>query len=215
MNIDKRVYDYRDLVIEKNKVMNLTNITDISEFNKRHIEDSLSIINKIELSGRVLDIGTGAGFPGIPLALYYKNLNFTLLDSQRKKLDFIKDSCRKLDIKNVTTIHSRAEDLARDKLHRELYDFVVTRAVASLSVLIELSIPFLKIGGKLVAYKGKSVFDEIKSSSNAFDKLNCMIENIIEYKINNIRYYIVIVKKESKTDIKYPRKAGTIKKSIL
>ncbi len=215
MNIDKKNYEYRDLVLEKNKVMNLTNITDINEFNNRHIKDSLSVVNHIELKGRILDLGTGAGFPGVPLAIHYKELHFTLLDSQRKKLYFIEEACNKLDIKNVKIIHSRSEDLARDKSHRESYDFVVTRAVASLPVLIELTIPFLKVGGKLIAYKGKNVFDEIDSSSNAFDKLHSMLENVIEYNINDINYYLVVIKKEGKTDKEYPRKASAIRKIKL
>lgn len=213
--MDKKIIKFMDFVLETNKKFNLTSITDKDIFYHKHIYDSLELLKITDLKGRIIDIGTGAGMPGIPLAIYNESSDFTLIDSVNKKVKFIKDTCSYLDIKNVKAIHTRAEDLARENKYREQYDYVVTRAVAPLFILLEYAMPFLKTNGILYAYKGITIEEEIKKSKNALKLLNADIIDIYKYKVLNDDHRIVSIEKTKNISCKYPRKAGIAKKDPL
>ena len=182
----------------------------------KNIIDSLLIVKNLDLDGKnILDLGSGAGLPGIPLAIYYKNTNFTLLEPLTKRANFLKEIAQKLGLKNVKVVNDRAEIFIKNA--RESYDFVTSRAVSRLNILLELSIPFLKVGGKLIAYKGINYQEEINESKNALDLLSSKIiaieeENLVQ--INEKRYNIFI-QKNQKTSQKYPREYRLIKKKAL
>ncbi|MCR5202274.1 MAG: 16S rRNA (guanine(527)-N(7))-methyltransferase RsmG [Lachnospiraceae bacterium] len=213
---------FYEMIIEKNKVMNLTAITDEDEFIIKHIYDSIIMmnyynLNELEENDKILDLGTGAGFPGVPLAIMNPKLHFVLVDSLQKRLDFIDDVCKEININNVTTIHSRFEDLGRDEDYREKCKLVVSRAVAPLNILMEYAIPFIVPNYNFIAYKSKETEKETMEAENAFDKLKCAIKDRFDYKLPNInedRTILVINKKEA-TDNKYPRKAGKLQKKPL
>ena len=218
--IDKLCIFAQD-VLEANKSFNLTAITDEIEFAYKHIIDSLSPIGNVEGFGksgqRVIDVGTGAGFPGIPLAIALPEVKFTLTDSLAKRLAFIDGEVEKLGLKNVNTIHARAEDLAHDEKAREKYDFVVSRAVANLSTLLEYDTPFIHKNGELIAYKSSEVDDEIMQAKNALKLLNAEISSFYEYSLgeNMGNRKLLIIKKLSTTPKQFPRKAGTPSKKPL
>lgn len=209
---------FYNLLMEKNKVMNLTAITDEKEVILKHFLDSIAIRKYISLDNKkLIDVGTGAGFPGIPLAIICDNIEITLMDSLNKRIEFLNDVINKCDLKNVNTIHSRAEDLGHKNSYREQYDIVVSRAVANLSVLLEYCIPFLKVGGIFVSYKSILAEDEIQSSSSAQDKLKTKLINRIDYQIPQSdfsRNYLVF-EKIDKLNNKYPRQAGKPKRNPL
>ena len=152
----EKLYKFYEILVEKNKVMNLTSITEIKEFTYKHFIDSIAlekIVKDLDSNNyNIADLGTGAGFPGIPLAIVYPNLNLTLIDSLNKRIKFIKETCDVLDIKNVDAIHSRAEDIDRNKDYREKFDICVSRAVANLASLSEYCLPLVKVGGSFVSY---------------------------------------------------------------
>lgn len=208
---------YRELLLEWNKKINLTTIIDKDEIALKHFIDSLTIIKYIREEDKVIDIGTGAGFPGIPIKIYYDNLDITLVDSLNKRLIFLNDVIKKLKLKNVITIHSRTEELARNKDYREKYDIAVSRAVANLSTLIEYLIPYIKVGGKCICMKGPNIIEEINLAKNALKELGGEIEKIDNLKLpdSNIERNLIIIKKIRNTNIKYPRKAGIPSKNPL
>ena len=154
-NIISNFYQYMNLLIEWNEKINLTAITDPKEIIIKHFIDSLTIAGKIKDNSSIIDVGTGAGFPGIPLKIYNETLDVTLLDSLNKRTIFLQEVVNKLNLKNIKIIHGRAEDLARDKQYREKYDYSVSRAVAPLNVLVEYLTPYVKVGGSVIAMKGK------------------------------------------------------------
>ena len=205
---------YKDLLIEYNKKFNLTAIKSDEEIYLKHFYDSLTLIKAYSLNGnlKLLDIGTGAGFPGIVLKIFYPDLELTLLDSNHKKIAFLEVVIKELNLKNVTCINSRAENLP--KTYREYFDIVTSRAVAHLRILLELSIPYLKVGGKLIAMKGLSE-DEIKESAKILEKLDSRIVDTIKFNlpIEGSNRSLVIVQKNKKTKEIYPRSYDKIMKN--
>lgn len=212
---------FYELLIEWNEHINLTAITDKDEVYKKHFLDSLSFSQCINFTPmqnkKVLDLGTGAGFPGIPLKILYPEASFTLVDSLNKRIDFLNLVINELGLNNITTVHSRAEDLARDLSFREQYDFVVSRAVANLSVLSEYCIPFVKIDGRFISYKSENALDEIDQARNAIGVLGCKKPNLIMFSLPNsdLKRVNVSIQKIKSTPDTYPRKAGIPSKKPL
>ncbi|MCF0131895.1 MAG: 16S rRNA (guanine(527)-N(7))-methyltransferase RsmG [Pseudobutyrivibrio sp.] len=210
---------FYELLVEKNKVMNLTGITEFDEVLVKHYLDSISICQIIDSDKihTVLDLGTGAGFPGMPLAICFPNIQFTLMDSLNKRILFLQEVVDALGITNVTLVHGRAEEAARNRIYREKFDVCVSRAVANISTLMEYCLPFVKVGGQFISYKSGSIDDEIASSGNAARLLGGKIENPFYFKLKNtdIDRSFVIVNKVAATVKTYPRKAGTPSKEPL
>ena len=215
-NLKNQLVSYMELTLKANESFNLTANDTKESFMIKNIIDSLLIVKNLDLDEKnILDLGSGAGLPGIPLAIYYKNTNFTLLEPLTKRANFLKEIAQKLGLKNVKVVNERAEIFIKNA--RESYDFVTSRAVSRLNILLELSIPFLKVGGKLIAYKGINYQEEINESKNALDLLSSKIiaieeENLVQ--INEKRYNIFI-QKNQKTSQKYPREYRLIKKKAL
>ena len=209
---------YYNLLIETNKVMNLTSISEEKDVVLKHFIDSLAIKNYIDISnGRVIDIGTGAGFPGIPLAIIYNDTQFTLMDSLNKRINFINTVMEECKLYNIETVHSRAEDLGHNNVYREKYDYCVSRAVAAIPVLLEYCIPFLKTGGKFISYKSEKAEEEISLSGNAQKKLGCRFDKLYSFDLpgTDISRKFVVFEKIKTTNRAYPRQAGKPKRSSL
>ena len=209
---------YYEILIERNKVMNLTAITEVNDVVTKHFVDSISLINYFDLNNKkIIDVGTGAGFPGIPLAIILENTEFTLMDSLNKRINFLNDVIELCELNNVTTIHSRAEDLGRNVEYREKFDICVSRAVANLSTLLEYCIPFVKVGGSFISYKSGDVDEEIVASKSSQDKLSCIIDKKISFTLNGTDMSRSFVKFDKKGILskKYPRQAGKPKKEPL
>ena len=210
---------FYEILIEKNKVMNLTAIVEPEEVVKKHFIDSLSIldIGYVKEVNNIIDIGTGAGFPGLPLAIVLPDIKFTLIDSLQKRINFIEEVCKACNIKNVEAFHGRAEDFGHDDSFREMYDICVSRAVANLSTLSEYCIPFVKVGGKFISYKSGSIEEEVENSKNAMDKLGAKIEDEIHFvlPLSDIERSFVVINKIATTKNTYPRSAGKPSKKPL
>ena len=208
---------YYEMLIEKNKVMNLTAITDFDEVLEKHFEDSLSLIQAVDLekSQAVIDLGTGAGFPGIPLKIAFPNLQITLADSLNKRILFLDDVIRELGLTGIDTVHGRAEDLAKNSDYREKFDLCVSRAVANLSTLSEYCLPFVKIGGKFISYKAGECDEEVAASKSSIFLLGGKSSDIKKFALGELGRAFVIIDKVSGTPKKYPRKAGTPSKDPL
>ena len=218
VSLDK-LYKYKNLVLEWNEKINLTAILEDEEIIKKHFIDSIKAFKRDEFKQNVnvIDVGTGAGFPGIPIAIMNPNINVTLLDSLNKRIKFLDIVINKLGLKNIKTIHSRAEDGARNKNLREKFDIATSRAVANMSVLSEYCLPYVKVGGKFIALKGPAVEQEIEESNVAIKTLGGELEQICEVKIEDtdLRHNLVVVKKIKECAKTYPRKAGTISKNPI
>ena len=210
---------YKNLILEWNEKMNLTAITDEYQIIMKHFIDCLEITKYMNGNEKVIDVGTGAGFPGIVIAIYFQNINITLLDSLNKRLIFLEEVVKKLNLKNVNIVHARAEEFAHKDEYRNKYDLVVSRAVANLSNLLEYDVGYLKLNGKLLLLKGDNVNDEINTSKNTFNVLGCKIENIYdyEYDVNGeiFNRKVLEIKKLKNTPEKYPRNYGKMKKNPL
>lgn len=208
-------YKYMNLLIEWNEKMNLTAITEPNEVILKHFLDSLTISNLIEEGNKVIDVGTGAGFPGIPLSIV-NNENITLLDSLNKRITFLEEVIKKLELKNIKAVHARVEEFAKNKKEREMYDIATSRAVAPLNVLLEYLLPLVKVGGRCICMKGSNT-EEIDDAKNALKVLGGEIEKIEKITLpdSDITRNIIIVKKVNKTPLKYPRKPGTPSKEPI
>ncbi len=214
----KMFYIYMNLLIEWNQKLNLTAITEPNEIILKHFIDSLTICKYIDLDSEnereqsisFIDVGTGAGFPGIPLKIVMPSLEVTLLDSLNKRILFLDDVILKLNLKKIIALHGRAEDFGKDKKYREKFDYTTSRAVANLSVLSEYLLPLTKIGGKCICMKGANLDDELNSSKRAISILGGKIEKINNFSLvdTDMERNIVLIRKEKLTPNKYPRKAG-------
>lgn len=209
---------FAQAIIETNRTLNLTRIVESEEMAIKNILDSVGLLRlgwPQEL--RCLDLGTGAGFPGVPLAMCRPGWTVILLDSLRKRLRFLEDTSENLGLTNVMTLHSRAEDAGQDKQHRETYDLVVSRAVAHLPVLLELATPLVKVGGHFVAYKGGETALEIEASSRAMKQLRVSLEQVFRMDLPFAMgsRNLLVFKKEAPTPPPYPRKAGIPNKQPL
>ena len=224
----EKLIKYYEMTIEKNKVMNLTAITEFEEFVMKHYVDSLSIIKVMDLNGKpysLIDIGTGAGFPGIPLKIMFPELDITLFDSLQKRLVFLDEVITTLGLKKIVTVHGRAEEFGRKLDYREKYDIVVSRAVAELTPLCELSIPFCKVGGCFISYKGMKGDEELADADRAIKVLGGKLAEKKEFILNtkdntpeskdndtekdqNSLRLLIKIDKVKPTDNKYPRGGG-------
>ena len=206
-----KFYDYMNLLIEWNKKINLTAITDYNEIILKHFVDSLTINKCIKENNYVVDVGTGAGFPGIPLKIIRDDIKIVLVDSLNKRINFLNEVIKELNLKNIETVHARAEEFGRNKKYRQKFDIATSRAVANLSTLSEYMIPLVKINGRCICMKGKEIKEELKDSLNAIKVLGGKVENVEEFELadNDINRSIIYILKEKDTPNKYPRKAGT------
>lgn len=210
---------YYDMLVEKNKVMNLTAITEFDEVVEKHFLDSISLIKVMDLntSKTILDLGTGAGFPGIPLKIMFPELKVTLADSLNKRILFLNEVIAALKLKDIAAIHARAEELARNKDYRETFDLCVSRAVANLSTLSEYCLPFINTSGKFVSYKSGEIDSEVTDAKKAVFLLGGEIEEVVKFDLPNsdIHRSFVVIKKVHPTPKTYPRKAGMPSKMPL
>ena len=219
-DVQKKQFDrYFELLIEWNRVMNLTGITEYDEVNLKHFTDSLTIVRIKEMKNvsTLIDVGTGAGFPGIPIKIAFPNIKVTLLDSLNKRIKFLNQVVEELDLKDVVTLHGRAEDYAKKQEYREQFDLCVSRAVANLSTLSEYCLPFVKKEGCFISYKSADSDEEIQQSQNALDILGGKIEKVDTFMLpgSDMGRALVMVEKVKNTPKKYPRKAGMPSKEPL
>ncbi len=207
----ERFYLYTNMLLEWNEKINLTAITELDEIIQKHFIDSLTINKYIKESDSIIDVGTGAGFPGIPLKIVKEDISVTLLDALNKRINFLNEVIEQNELTNIETIHARAEEAGKNKALRESFDIATSRAVAPLNVLVEYLLPLVKIGGKCICMKGSNAKEEIENSRKAISILGGKIEKIEELELPNsdIKRTIIVIKKEKNTPAKYPRKAGT------
>lgn len=207
---EEQFYNYMKLLLEWNEKINLTAITEQNDIILKHFIDSITINKYIEQSNSIIDIGTGAGFPGIPLKIMNQNKKITLVDSLNKRINFLNEVCKEISLENIQCIHARAEELASDLEYRENYETVVSRAVARLNVLIEYMLPFVKKGGLCICMKGQNIDRELEEAKNAIKVLGGKIKSVESFFLpdSDIERNVIIIEKVVETPKKYPRKAG-------
>ena len=214
---EQKFYEYMKLLKEWNEKINLTTITEEQDILLKHFIDSLTILKYLNDNDNIIDVGTGAGFPGIPVKIVNETLNVTLMDSLNKRILFLNDVIEKLKLEGIKTVHARAEELGRNKEYREKYDVVTSRAVANLSTLLEYMMPFAKVGGTCICMKGPNIEDELENADLAIKELGGKLEKIENFKLpgSDIERNIIIIRKVRNISNKYPRKAGTPAKEPL
>lgn len=212
---------YYELLVDWNNRINLTSITEKNEVMIKHFLDSIIVSKFVDFNNKTLiDVGTGAGFPGLPLKIFNPGLNVVLLDSLNKRINFLNEVIIELNLSNIETIHYRAEDGAHDKIYREKFDFCTSRAVANLSTLSEYCLPFVKIGGSFISFKSDNCEEEINNAKFAISTLGGKIKKIESFSIDNVDgdsmgRSLIFISKEKNSGSKYPRKAGVPSKSPL
>lgn len=215
----KQFTDFYEYLVEKNKVMNLTGITEFQEVLVKHFLDSLACVKAVDMSkvNRIMDIGTGAGFPGVPLKIAFPHLEACLLDSLKKRVNFLEETFQLLKLENITAIHGRAEEFAKNKAYRETYDLCVSRAVSNLATLSEYCLPYVKIGGFFISYKSGTVQEEVEQAQKAVKILGGRIQDVVYFQLpdSEIQRSLVVIEKVKATPGRYPRKAGTPLKEPL
>ena len=213
----EQFYKYMNLLIEWDEKMNLTAITEPKEIILKHFIDSITILKYIDDNSKLVDVGTGAGFPGVPLSIMNPTLKITLVDSLNKRLIFLQEVVKELNLKNIEIVHARAEEFGQNKNYREKFDIATSRAVANLSVLLEYCIPFIKKGGSFISYKSVASDDELAESKNAQNKLCCKLKQNIAFELpdTDIHRNFLIFEKFDKTADKYPRNNGIPRKKPL
>lgn len=211
----KKFFEYMKLLIEWNEKINLTAIVEPGQVITKHFLDSLTILNYIGTKQqKIIDVGTGAGFPGIPIKIMDDLSEITLIDSLNKRINFLQEVINKNNLKNIRAIHGRAEDFGQDKLYREKYDICVARAVAPMNILVEYLLPFARVNGICICMKGANIEEELEEAKKAINLLGGKIEKVESFGLSGSedRRNIIIIRKISKTPKQYPRKAGTAKK---
>ena len=211
----KNLYTYMKLLLEKNQKMNLTAITKPEEIITKHFLDSLSICHYLDLHKEIIDVGTGAGFPGLPIAIMREDLKMFLLDTLKKRVDFLDTIKMQLKLSNVKTIWGRVEDIAHKEEYREKFDYAVSRAVAPLNILLEYMLPLIKVGGMCICMKGPNIQDESLKMEHVIELLGGKLIKIDEIKIKENIRNIILIQKIKNTNEKYPRKAGIPTKKPL
>ena len=213
----EQFFDYMNLLIEWNEKMNLTAITDPEEIILKHFIDSITILKDIEDNSKIVDVGTGAGFPGIPLSIMNPSLKIKLVDSLNKRLIFLFYFVNRLGLKNIEIVHARAEEFGQNKKFRESFDIATSRAVANLSTLSEYLIPLVKVGGKVMSMKAADAQEEINDAKKAIEILGGSIENVDEFNLpqSDIGRTVITIRKNKQTPSKYPRKPGTPSKEPI
>lgn len=213
----EQFFEYMNLLIEWNEKMNLTAITEPEDIILKHFIDSITILKEIKDDVKLVDVGTGAGFPGIPISIMKPSIKVTLVDSLNKRLMFLQEVADKLNLNNINMLHMRAEELGQNKKYRESFDIATSRAVANLSTLSEYLIPLVKVNGKVISMKASSAQEEIKQANNAINVLGGAIKKIEEFNLpqSDIGRTIIVINKIKHTPKKYPRKSGIPSKEPL
>lgn len=218
-DIYEKFIKYKELIKEWNQKINLTAITEDEEIMKKHFIDSIKVFKcpHVKNAKSIIDVGTGGGFPGIPMKIVNDDCNMVLLDSLNKRINFLNIVIDELNLQNISTIHGRAEDFAKSNPYRESFDVAVSRAVANLTVLLELCLPYVKVGGYFVALKGPAIDDEMKDANVALRVLGGKVEDIIKVEIegSDLKHNLLVIKKTQSTPKKYPRKAGMVNKNPI
>ena len=213
----EQFYKYMNILLKWNKIMNLTAITDPKEIIIKHFIDSITVLKELGEKDTIIDVGTGAGFPGIPIKIVFPETKIILLDSLNKRVNFLNEVIKELKLKNIEAIHGRAEEYGQNKIHREKYDVAIARAVAPLNILLEYLMPFVKVAGKCIAMKGPNTKEEIKSSQNAIKVLGGNLVKVKEFNLikEDIKRSIIIIEKTKELSKVFPRKSGTPSKKPL
>nr|WP_301910662.1 16S rRNA (guanine(527)-N(7))-methyltransferase RsmG [uncultured Blautia sp.] len=211
--------DFYEYLVEKNKVMNLTGITEFQEVLVKHFLDSLACVKAVDIKKvkRMMDVGTGAGFPGVPLKIAFPHLEACLLDSLKKRVNFLEETFDLLKLTDITAVHGRAEEYAKNKAYRESFDLCVSRAVSNLATLSEYCLPYVKVGGSFISYKSGTVQEEAEQAEKAVKILGGKIRDVVYFSLpdSKIQRSLVVIEKVKSTPGKYPRKAGTPLKEPL
>lgn len=212
-----QMHKYMELMLEWNEKINLTAITEEKEIIQKHFIDSLTIAKYIEKNAKIIDVGTGAGFPGIPLKIVRKDLNITLLDSLNKRIKFLDEVIHQIGLKDIKTVHTRVEEFGKNKEYRESFDYATSRAVANLATLSEYMLPLVKICGKCICMKGSNVESELEGSKKAIEVLGGTIQKVESFNLpfSDINRNVIIINKIKNTPLKYPRKPGVPSKEPL